>query len=276
MKRHILIPTDFSANSWGSIGYGLKLFKDEECSFYLLNATTLKASVMSNLSNKLLKTMKANALKELEEMKDIVENNNANANHDFEIILSGEELNKAIKTAIKKCNIDLIIMGTKGATGAKEIFFGSNTVRIVNDIKDCPILIVPEDYNFVVPKQIAFPTDFNRFYNDNDIKPLKEFADLYNSKIRIVHINEEEELNDVQEYNLEVLQEHLIDYEHSLHWMPKYAKKSKEINDFIEELEIDMLAMVNYERSFIEKIIREPIIKKIGFRPIVPFVVIPE
>ncbi|SEQ35218.1 Nucleotide-binding universal stress protein, UspA family [Hyunsoonleella jejuensis] len=276
MKRHILIPTDFSANSWGSIGYGLKLFKDEECSFYLLNATTLKASAMSNLSNKLLKTMKANALKELEEMKDIVENNNANANHDFEIILSGEELNKAIKTAIKKCNIDLIIMGTKGATGAKEIFFGSNTVRIVNDIKDCPILIVPEDYNFVVPKQIAFPTDFNRFYNDNDIQPLKEFADLYNSKIRIVHINEEEELNDVQEYNLEVLQEHLIDYEHSLHWMPKYAKKSKEINDFIEELEIDMLAMVNYERSFIEKIIREPIIKKIGFRPIVPFVVIPE
>lgn len=276
MKRHILIPTDFSANSWGSIGYALKLFKDVECTFYLLNATTLKASAMSNLSNKLIKTMKDNALKELKEMKEILEHNNANANHDFKIILSGEELKRAIKMTIKEWNVDLVIMGTKGATGAKEFFFGSNTVRAIKDIRECPILIIPEDYNFVVPKQIAFPTDFNQFYDDKEMKPIKEFADLYNSKIRIVHINEEEELNDVQEYNLGILQNHLSDYEHSLHWMPKYAKKAVEINDFIEELEIDILAMVNYKHSFIENIINEPIIKKIGFQPIVPFLVIPE
>lgn len=276
MKRHILIPTDFSANSWGSIGYGLKLFKDVECSFYLLNATTLKTSTMSNLSNKLLKTMKDNALKELKEMKDIVEHNNANANHDFKIILSGEELKRAIKIAIKEWNVDLVIMGTKGATGAKEFFFGSNTVRAIKDISECSILIVPEDYNFIEPKQIAFPTDFNRFYDDKEMQPLKQFADLYNSKIRILHINEAEELNDVQEYNLSILQDHLRDYEHSLHWMPKYAKKAVEITNFIEELEIDILAMVNYKHSFIESIINEPIIKKIGFQPIVPFLVIPE
>ena len=70
----------------------------------------------------------------------------------------------------------------------------------------------------------------------------------------------------MQEYNLGILQNHLSDYEHSLHWMPKYAKKAVEINDFIEELEIDILAMVNYKHSFIENIINEPIIKKIALR----------
>ncbi|MFD2724680.1 universal stress protein [Hyunsoonleella rubra] len=276
MKRNILIPTDFSANSWGSIGYALKLFKDEECTFYFLNSVMFKTSKLSNLSNKLLKTMKNNALNELLEMKDIVEHNNANANHDFQIILSTESLKDAIKTAIVEWNIGLIIMGTKGATGAKEIFFGSNTIHIVKSIRDCPVLIVPEDYNFVVPKQIAFPTDFNRFYENKELQPIKEFADLYNSKIRIVHVNEEEELNDIQEHNIKMLQDHLSDYEHSLHWMPKYDKIAVEIHDFIEELEIDILAMVNYKHSFLEKIIHEPIIKKIGFHPIVPFLVIPE
>ncbi|TGV04332.1 universal stress protein [Flavivirga rizhaonensis] len=276
MKRNILIPTDFSANSWGSIGYALKLFKDIECSFYFLNSTIIKTSTLSNLSNKLLETMKDNALKELLEMKNIVEHNNANANHDFQIILSTKDLKKAIKTAIKEWNIDLIIMGTKGATGAKEIFFGSNTVHVIKGIRDCPVLIVPEDYNFVTPTQIAFPTDFNRFYDNKELHPIKQLADLYNSKIRIVHINEEEELNDIQEYNITMLQNYLSDYEHSLHWMPKYDKKAVEINDFIEELEIDILAMVNYKHSFIEKIIHEPIIKKIGFQPIVPFLVVPE
>lgn len=276
MKQHILIPTDFSDNSWGSIGYALKLYVDEECTFYLLNSTIIKTSTLSNLSNKLLKTMKDNALKELLEMKDLVETNNANANHDFQIILSTEDLKQAIKTAIKEWNIDFIIMGTKGSTGAKEFFFGSNTVHVIKSIKNCPVLIIPEAYHFVAPKQIAFPTDFNRFYSDKELKPLKQLADLYNSKIRILHINEKEELNDIQEYNITMLQNYLSNYEHSLHWMPKYAKKSIEINDFIEELEIDILSMVNYKHSLIEKIINEPIIKKIGFHPIVPFLVMPE
>ena len=62
----------------------------------------------------------------------------------------------------------------------------------------------------------------------------------------------------------------------SFHWMPDYAKKVNEINDFIEELKIDMLVMVNYKHSFIENIINEPVIKKIGFHPIIPFLVIPD
>ena len=276
MKRKILIPTDFSDNSWSAIGYALKLYANEECTFFLLNSTTIKASTLSNLSNKLLEIMKDDAMKELLEIKDLVEINNENANHDFQIILSSEDLKKAIKNAIKEWNIDLIIMGTKGATGAKEFFFGSNTVHIIKSIKDCPVLVVPDEYDFVVPSQIAFPTDYNRYYDIKEIKPLMQLADLYNSKIRIVHINEEEELNDVQDYNLFELQSYLIEYENSFHWMPKYAKKAVEINDFIAELGIDILAMVNYKHSFIEKILREPVIKKIGFQPKIPFLVIPE
>ena len=58
--------------------------------------------------------------------------------------------------------------------------------------------------------------------------------------------------------------------------MPNYSKKSTEINDFSSELDINMLAMVNYEHSFIEKLIKEPVIKKIGYHPPIPFLVIPE
>ncbi|WP_298493599.1 universal stress protein [uncultured Algibacter sp.] len=276
MKRNILIPTDFSDNSWSAIGYALKLYANEECSFYFLNSISIKVSTLSNLSNKLLETMKDDALKELLQVKKIVEINNANANHDYQIILSTENLNKAINKAIEEWKIDLIVMGTKGATGTKELFFGSNTVHVINNIRNCPILIVPEDYNFITPTQIAFPTDYNRFYSIKEIKPLKHIADLYNSKIRIVHINVKKELNDVQDYNLFELQSYLKNYECSFHWMPKYAKKVVEINDFIEELNIEILAMVNYKHSFIEKIIKEPVIKKIGFKPVIPFLVIPE
>jgi nucleotide-binding universal stress UspA family protein len=276
MKRKILLPTDFSDNAWSAIVYALKLYKDEECTFYFLNSTNLKTSKLSNLPNKLLKSMEEDALKELLALKTLVETSDANANHNFQVILSSNNLTNAVKAAVQDWGIDLIIMGTKGATGTKEIFFGSNTVHILQSIKLCPILIIPEEYDFIEPKQIAFPTDYNRFYDIKELNPLMQLADLHNSKIRIVHINIEEELNDIQEYNLMMLQSFLNDYSYSLHWMPMYSKKTNEINDFIKELGIDILVMIKYKHSFIEKIINEPVIKKMGFKPNIPFLVIPE
>lgn len=276
MKLKILLPTDFSDNAWNAIVYALKLYADQECTFYLLNSVTIAGAPFEDLSKQLLKTMKEDAMKELLDLKALAESGNANPNHNFDIILNPDYLNKAINDAIKKHDINLLVMGTKGATGAQGFFFGSNTVRVINNIS-CPVLIVPEEYDFIEPKQIAFPTDFNHFYDIKEINPLRQLANLYNSKIRIIHINEEEdqELSETQDYNLMSLQSYLVEYDYSFHWMPKYAKNTTEINDFIEELGINILAMVKYKHSFIEKIIKEPVIKKIGYNPIVPFLVIP-
>ena len=67
----------------------------------------------------------------------------------------------------------------------------------------------------------------------------------------------------------------IVDFSCSFHIMPDYTKKAKEINVFIEDIKIDILVMVNYKHSLIDHIIKEPVIKKIGFHPKVPFLVIP-
>ncbi|WP_431136870.1 universal stress protein [Psychroserpens mesophilus] len=274
MKKHILLPTDFSDNAWSAAVYALKLYADEYCTFYFLHSSQLKLSSMSNMSNKLVRVMAENATKELTELKSMAESTDANANHNFEIILSSEDMLDAIETAINKHNIDLVVMGTKGTTKAKGVFFGSNTIHIIKKMKLCPILIVPDEFDFITPKQIAFPTDFNRFYGD-ELIPLKQFADLFNSKIRIIHISTEDQLTEAQDYNLAMLKAYLQDYPHTFHWMSDYGKKEEAIKDFVEELDINILTMINYEHSFIESIIKEPIIKHIGFQPTVPFLVIP-
>jgi nucleotide-binding universal stress UspA family protein len=274
MRNNILLPTDFSDNAWSAVVYALKLYAEEECTFYFLHSSKMKLSRMSNMSNKLLEVMTENGMKELIDLKEMAENANINANHSFEIILSANDLQKAIEIAIKKHQIDLVVVGTKGASKAKAILFGSNTVHIIKKTKLCPILVVPDEFDFVEPKQIALPTDFSHFYGE-ELLPIKRLAELYNSKIRIVHINKENDLTDLQGYNLAMLKAYLEDYPHSFHWMPDYAKKTQEINDFIAELDINILAMINYKHSFIDSIIKEPIIKKISFHPIVPFFIIP-
>nr|WP_321244039.1 universal stress protein [uncultured Psychroserpens sp.] len=273
--KHILLPTDFSDNAWSAIVYALKLYRQTECKFYILHSTQMKTSTMSNISNKLMEIVSQDAFKELKETQDMAQAVNANANHDFEIILNSNDLKDAIESSIDKYRIDLVVMGTKGATGAKEFFFGSNTVRVIKKIKGCPVLIVPDEFDFVEPKQIAFPTDYSRVYDYKELDSLRDLAELYNSKIMPVCILSKDKLNGIQEFNMSKLESHLRDYSTSFHFMPKYAKKTEEINDFIELLGVDMLAMVNYKHSFIETIVKEPVIKKIGFHPLVPFLVIP-
>jgi hypothetical protein len=58
--------------------------------------------------------------------------------------------------------------------------------------------------------------------------------------------------------------------------MPDYTNKVRGIYDFIEELEINVLAMIQYKNNFIDTIIKEPVIKRIGFQPEIPFMVIPD
>ena len=44
--KTILLPTDFSDNSWNAIEYALNFYKELNCNFYLLHV-----SKVSNISN---------------------------------------------------------------------------------------------------------------------------------------------------------------------------------------------------------------------------------
>ena len=274
--KNILFPTDFSDNAWSALVYTLKLYMQDECIFYFLNSTNIGTSISSNLSSSLMLTISQKAKEELIKLKEHAEISNANANHSFRVILRSDRLEDAISFAVKKYNIEMVVMGTKGATGSKKIFFGSNTVKVINKMRLCSILVVPEEYDFVTLKQIAFATGFSRDYVKKELKPLIELASSFNSKIRVIHIEINKKLNINQKYNMEKLRNHLVDYEYSFHMLPNNAKKATEINTFIEEFKIDMLTMVYYKHSLMEIIINEPVIKEIGCHPIVPLLVIPE
>src|SRR5690606_24805475 len=273
---NILLPTDFSDNAWNAIVYALKLYADAYCTFYLMHSTYISNSATRTyITAHYVEKLKEEALRELETLKDQAEMANANANHEFKTVLLEKELREAIGEVVKQNAIDIIVMGTKGATGAVEYLMGSNTVKVIKGIKDCSVLVVPEEHDFVVPKQIVFPTDFNHFYGD-ELKPLKHMADLLNAKIRVVHISTGKELSTVQEYNMLALENYLADYNYSVHWLPDYTKKAEAISTFIGDFGVQMLAMVKYRHTLFEELTKEPVVKKLAIHPKVPILVMPD
>ncbi len=275
MFKKILLPTDFSGMSWSAINYALKLFRDDSCTFYLLNSTLVKVTTMTSFTEKLSRTLHDTAMRELDEWVNRIKAEELSKPHKFERIVSQYHLDDAVEWAVEKFDLELVIMATKGASGAKGALFGSNAVRVIREVGNCPVLIIPEHYEFKKPGQIAFPTDFERAFKSDELTPLKVFARMFDANIRVMHIVEEKELNEEQKKNKEALTTLMEPCSLRFHWVPDYDKKSKEIEVFIETSYVDMLAMVRYKHGILEAIFNEPVIKKISFRPTVPFLVIP-
>ncbi len=279
--QNILVTTDFSNNAYSALLYATRLFQDQACQFYLLHTFNVNTPVLTSRINTdkgdlLYQRLHSESKEKLTEMRHKIVRDTEDLQHTFEMISVSKGLSETINKTITNKNIDLVVMGTKGATGAKEVFIGSNTVKVIQKIKSCPVLVIPDQFDFSKPLEIVFPTDFKQFYLEKELQPLIAIASLFKSNIRIFHVHEEEKLSEIQEYNFETLKKYLKDFEVTTHWISKLSKKTKLINEFIKKMQINVLVMINYKHNIIEGITHEPVIKNIGFHATVPFLVIPD
>lgn len=275
MRHHILLPTDFSENAWSAALYAIRMYAKVPCTFYFSHAWTfVNTGSRTYISPSYIDTLQNTSKEQLETLKQRAQFVSPHSEHEFKTIFSEDFLSESIKTAIKDHVIDLVVMGTKGATGAKEFLLGSNSVNVIKKVKLCPILLVPHKYEYAKTDRIAFATDFNRPFGD-EILPLISLAKLQKSNLEILHINGPDDLTEKQQVNLNTLTQLLKDQPHNVHWIPEIGTKEEIISAFIEENNINLITMINYEHSFLEYVLNEPIIKKMGYHSLIPFMVIP-
>ncbi|WCO02854.1 universal stress protein [Psychroserpens ponticola] len=277
--KQILLPTDFSDNSWNALKYAIKLFKEETCTFHLLNTYTpiiynveyvLGYPAQFGLGDAIRETSEKN-LSQL--LVRISKEFDTNPNHNFETISKFDTLISGIKEFIYKHPIDLIVMGTKGATGAEEVLFGSNTVHVFKEIK-YPILAIPSKFKFETPHEILFPTDLEVNFKDSQLNILKEIAVLNHSRVNAIHVSTGYSLTDFQENNKSNLESIFKNTAYLFHNI-KSMNITDAINHFQVKHKINLLVMINNKHSFFENLFFKNTIKQIGFHLNIPFLVMP-
>lgn len=277
--KNILLPTDFSDNSLNSIRYAIQLFENDTCTFHLFNAYTpvvydLTYVLLSPAQFGLRDPIRATSQEGLDELTtELLNEFGNNPNHKFETIARFETLIPGIKELIVERNIDLVVMGTKGATGAKKILFGSNTVQVFREIK-FPVLAIPSNFDYVKPAEILFPTDLEIKFTREQLQELKAIASLHASKINALHVSTGHGLSEIQDRNKALLPTLFKKLTYEFHDIEDMEIPAA-INRFQEEHAVDMLAMINNKQSFFENIFFKDTINQIGFYLNIPFLVIP-
>lgn len=277
MKK-ILLPTDFSKNSWNAITYAINLFNDETCHFYLLNTYTpiiYQVEYVEVYSGQygMVEGMEEASNKGLKKMTQRIEKEFNNKKHSFTEVSSFNTLTAAIDEICSTNKIDAIVMGTKGATGATEILFGSNTVHIIKNTKR-PLLAIPNDYKFEAPKEILFPSDYAINFKAAHVQPILDIASMYQSHINIMNASYGYDLSVEQQHNKQELETYFKEFVHIFHDFSNQTVEDA-IAKFQSKFSINLLVMINNKHSFFENLFFKSTINNIGFHLKIPFLVIP-
>lgn len=191
--KTILVPTDFSIPADYAVHYAMKLAKTFNASIILYHSFIPFESGFYPLaqSKKENKEVADNLIKRLAKIRDELLKSGKNIPVSIHVDRGPEGLRMA--EFCKKKKIDLVVMGTKGASGLKETIIGSFTADTMVKAP-CPVLAIPQKYKFKTPKKITFASDYHK-KDIQSIKFLLKWNEPFNAKINILHIDKRESLS---------------------------------------------------------------------------------
>jgi len=272
--RKILIPTDFSVNAMNAIKYACELFKYDTSKFFIMHAYQDEiykdsTQVTRNNLEEVTNTISNKSKIQLEDILKRIKVFSPNPRHTYKIISSSGMLIDEADEIVDKENIDCIVMGTRGETNDRNLTFGTHTLQVLKYVQ-CPVLAIPENYQYTQPKHILFPTDYLIPYKRRELKLLCELASPFRSIIDILYISKSETLSMRQQDNRNFIKETL--YKNTVNFKTSKAKNiTKAIYAYIEKNNIDMLVMVNTRHSFLENILYQSTIDKMSLHLNIPF-----
>ena len=117
------------------------------------------------------------------------------------LVTSGEIPSEIIDYSQKK-KIDLIIMGTHGASGFQEFFIGSNAQRVVT-LSEIPVLTMQKKSSKSGFKNILIPID-NALHSREKVNLAMMFADLFGAKIHILGLPDSKEKQELDKFKIKL------------------------------------------------------------------------
>jgi len=248
MKK-ILVPCDFSESAIEAYDFALNLAVKTNAEVFALKVFDLPffhettfGTTPQYFDPGILKDIEADAKNKFEKLRN---------KHARKELVSFSMLRGPITFSINQFaldnKVDLIVMGTRGATGLKEYWIGSNTEKVVRYAR-VPVIAVRRSFPIDVIKNIVFPTTLQPDQIDL-VNKVKELQSFFSAKLHLLIVNtpgnmlrSQDELRKMEDY---AKYHQLKDY--TLNARNDFNEQDGIIN-FAHEIKADLIAMGTHGR----------------------------
>ncbi len=286
--RRILVPVDFSEPSLNACNFALGLahkLKAEIKLFYtFFNPVVTSEPYLEGYSYQVnLNTVIGNLEKEAQlQMKSLKKQLKAYldkekfANVKISYMLEKGVPEDQILQYSATYDPGVIVMGTKGRAQGAVNLMGSVTKKIIQKAT-IPVFVIPQRSVYLginYMNKVLYATDFD----ESDFKALRKLMTLirpFNMKIYCVHIAADEE-NTLDQALMDSLKDHFqkeFDAYNLTCDVIKHRDVFQGLEDYIDEKDIDMIALTTHKRGIIERLFNPSLARRMLFHTNIPLLV---
>lgn len=255
MKK-IIVPVDFSDTSLNAARFAAQMFKGHDSVHIILYHMFEKEEDDVTTRNYL-----ENIRIELEKKGD--------KNIECVTELGDDFIDSLTRLAYQK-SVTLIVMGITGKSELRQMFVGSDTLKMV-DQNVCPVMIIPPEASFNEIKNVAFTSDFNDVVKTTPVLFIKSVLELFKPSLHIVNVDNKHYVSLTEEFQQEraKMKEMFREYNPEFYFIG--------MNDFFEAIEqfvfdkkIDLIVTVPRYHSFLSIVFKGTHTKNLAFHSSVP------
>lgn len=274
----ILVPTDFSETAEKALRYALQIAARCKGEVYLCH-------IYTPTNNPFIETVEQretynmeyerNLMSDLHRLREKLQPETP----DVKIIavLGRSPLVGSILKFATDNKVDMIVMGTQGASGLQKVVVGTVAVRIMEKTS-IPLLLIPEEYEWKQPEQVVLATGYHQ--DDTEALHIAGFlASMFNAGIKVVHlINSDKQDTDKARASLDAYTASLqkvagtVKLEHQL---LESGSVGAGLEKLCTEVPYDMLVMVKRQKTFFERFYMESMTNRIAYLTHKPLLVVP-
>jgi nucleotide-binding universal stress UspA family protein len=244
--KKILVPVDFTETSQIALNEAINLATLLNAKLFLINVIEFNQYTVGVARE--FETMVPPIL----ELETIAKNNmnklvtgieSKNPIKTESMITSGD-ISTEIISYSKKKKIDLIVMGTHGASGYKELFIGSNAQRVVT-LSDIPVLTFQKKLSKAGFKNILIPID-NSMHSREKVGMAMTIASAFKSKLHLVGLPDSQDKTELNKFKIKLSSVEKIIVADKLTYTTTIAKGkslAKAAIDYAEKNKCDLIVI---------------------------------
>lgn len=272
--RTILVPTDFSSTADKALDYACEINKKLNAEIMLFHSYHVPL-IINDAQSVVISDEEQNKeyVDALVRLKDKYQQQYPAMNFKTKAV-QGLATDGIVEEE-KNTAVDLLVMGTHGASGLREVLLGSNTATVIEN-SICPVLAVPDSNVYKTISNILFATDFN----ESDflaLTILTKIAEKFNATISVVHVSET-----AKGQEFESTTQDWIEAELESKYQVRYNKLKfhcliggdveEELNYFIGRNDIDLISLTMRKRGAFSKLFDRSLTKKLVNHTHIPLI----
>lgn len=262
----VIVPTDFSENARNAFAFAFEHYgKDAE--YILLNTYETPNAGSGGMLVSIDDILEKESLKELRKEEQIIRDIYPGLNLVTDSVHGSVE--DGIHRVHSKKPVDIVYIGTTGASGLKEVLLGSNAERVIRESL-LPVMAIPSNCSYAPIKRVVLATDLKANHSEDVFNPLLKLLKDDRALLNIIHVHSGEDpvgrdLLAEREKLEQIFSSHLDSFE-----FINTSDIPQGINDFIENKTVDVLAMVPRKVNFFQRLFKQSISKDMAYHTKVP------